>query len=269
MGFSLSIITTGRNDNYDGDFNERLAISLARHIESLPYSELIFVEWNPILNKPLTCSFLKNIFGGRVKYYVIHPKFQCRYCSTPDMFGEWAAKNAAIRRCLGEFILCTNSDVIFDPELVCKLKGELSKRTVYRANRIDIRPDYLRVAFPLNDKYRIEENKGYMNASGDFLLADRDTWFETTGYCEAFPEQKLHKDAFLVYIMADLMKMPVVNLGSFTHWRHASSWSNGFKRTDCGDVRWNFKTCGYTKNGSDWGLGNVQEVNRDGIIWLE
>ena len=38
----LSFIVTGRNDNYDQNFNERLTIALRRNIKSLPDAEFIF-----------------------------------------------------------------------------------------------------------------------------------------------------------------------------------------------------------------------------------
>jgi len=267
MAKPLSIITTGRNDNYDGNFNERLIFALNRNIKALPEAEFIFVEWNPIPDKPLVGEAIRRVFRDKVKCYVVHPKYHERYCSIYP-FIEYPPKNAGVRRSQGDFVACINSDIIFAPDLVANLKKPLQNNTVYRGTRVDIKFDYLRVTFPLKPEYKIEEFRGY-NACGDFLCMDRMSWMKYHGYCEAFPRQRLHKDSFFVYILTEIRGMPVVHLGSMTHWRHPSSWSNGYCRNDVGDVNWNFRNCGFMLNDEDWGLAKAQEINRNGIIWLE
>jgi len=264
----LSIIVTGRNDNYDGNFNDRLAMSLTRNIQSLPDAEFIFVEWNPYLDRPLTSEGLKKIFNDRVKYYVVHPKYHDRYC-TIDGFLEYPAKNVGIRRSQGDFVASINSDIIFAPDLVENMLKELKEKVIYRSTRIDIRPDYLRVHFPLNRKFILGENYGPTNAAGDFLLMDRKSWLDCTGYCEEFPEQRLHKDALIVHLLMTSWRYPVENIGAMTHWRHPSSWSNGFCRSKVGDPKWDYTKTGYRTNKDTWGLTFANEVERDGIIWLE
>lgn len=263
----LSVVVSGRNDNYDGDFDERLALALSRNIKNLPDAEFIFVEWNPYLDRPLTSEKLQKVFRDRVRYFVVHPKYHKYYCNI-DEFLEYPAKNIGIRRATGEYIICTNSDIIFCPDLVENLKRPFKKNILYRASRIDIRRDYLHVSFPLHDKFKIEENYGYMNAAGDFLLMHRSLWHSSTGYCEEYPWQRLHKDAYIIYLLADIRKHKIENIGSMTHWRHPSSWSNGECRPRVGDVYWDFKKCSYRKNKDTWGLIFAKEVNKKGITWL-
>jgi hypothetical protein len=263
----LSIIVPGRNDNYDGNFNERLTIALRRNIKCLPEAEFIFVEWNPYLDRPLTCSKLKRTFGRRIKYYVVHPKYHKYYCNI-DGFLEYPPKNVGIRKAAGDFIVCTNSDVIFCPNLVNSMNMYLEKNILYRATRIDIRPDYLNVSFPLHPKYKLGENQGDTNAAGDFLLMHRDMWFNATGYCEEFPWQRLHKDAQIVHLLADRRGYEIRHIGSMTHWRHASSWSNNKQRGKVGDTLWDIRKCEYEKNKDTWGLTFSEEVEKDGITWL-
>ena len=264
----LSFVVTGRNDNYDGNFDDRLAIALQRNIQSIPDAEFIFVEWNPYLDRPLTSEKLQKIFKDRVKYYVVHPKYHSYYC-TIDGFLEYPAKNVGIRKATGKFIGCINSDIILCPDTVNNLKCALKPNALHRANRIDIAPEHLYVTFPLDPKHILEENKGPMNAAGDFLLMHKQMWDIATGYCEEFPGQRLHKDAFIVYLLATVKKFPVVNLGTITHWRHPSSWSSSKNRPKVGDIYWNFETCGFSKNKMTWGLTFTKEINKDGIIWLE
>ena len=266
---NLSVIVTGRNDNYDGNFDDRLAIAMKRNIEKLPDAEFIFVEWNPIPDRPLTSQGLKNIFGDRIRYIVVHPRYHDDYCKI-DGFLEYPPKNVGIRRAKGDFIVCTNSDVIFYPELAEKLNGPLKPNIAYRAIRVDIRPDYMDVAFPLHPKYKLCENSGATNAAGDFLMLDKATWHKMTGYCEAFPEQRLHKDAFAVYLLTDIYKIPVEVLGYMTHWRHASSWSaSNENRPKVGDIYWDYRRSGFIKNFPTWGLKGAKETEQDGITWIE
>lgn len=263
----LSIVVTGRNDNYDGNFNERLIVALGRNIKSLPDAEFIFVEWNPYLDRPLVCQKLKKVFGDRVRCFVVHPKFHDFYCTIDD-FLEYPAKNVGIRRAKGQFIASINSDIIFCPDLVDNIKKELQANIIYRATRIDIRPDYLYVCFPLHNKYVLERNSGYMNAAGDFLLMHRNMWDHLTGYCEEFPWQRLHKDAQPLHILVDKEKFQVMDIGATTHWRHPSSWSSSKKRPRVGDIYWDFTKCGYEKNKDTWGLTYTEEKEKDGITWL-
>lgn len=264
----FSFIVSGRNDGYDGNFTERLIIALRRNIKSFPDAEFIFVEWNSYIDRPLVSAKLKRVYGDRIKYYVVHPNYHKYYCNI-DGFLEYPAKNVGVRRATGEYICCTNSDIIFCPDMVNFLNTvPLNKEYLYRAARIDIRRDYLNVAFPLHRKYILEENYGPMNAAGDFLLMHKDLWINNTAYCEEFPWQRLHKDAQIVWLISEVQRHKVVNVGSMTHWRHPSSWSNGKCRAKVGDVNWEFMKCDYRKNKDTWGLSFAQEVEKDGFIWL-
>lgn len=264
----LSIVVTGRNDNYDGNFNERLIVAFGRNIKNLPNAEFIFVEWNPYLDRSLVCDDLKKVFNNKIRYFVVHPKYHDYYC-TIDGFTEYPAKNVGIRRAKGHFIASINSDIIFCPDLIENINKKLKSNVIYRGTRIDIRSDYLYVCFPLHEKYVLEKNYGYMNAAGDFLLMHRKMWNHLTGYCEEYPWQRLHKDAQPLFILADKQRFPVVHLGSMTHWRHPSSWSSSKNRPRVGDIHWDFKNCGYERNKNTWGLTFAEEKNKNGITWLE
>jgi GDP-D-mannose 3',5'-epimerase len=268
MQHSLTVLTTGRNDNYDGNFNERLIIAMSQNMSRLNEAVFFFVEWNPIPNKRLVCEDLQIAFGNKIKYYVVHPDFHSTYC-TFDAFNEYPAKNIAIRRTDTEFILSINSDVIISPEVAVKLRGPLTRNKIYRAIRVDIQPDYLQVKFPLLNKYIVGQNEGFTNACGDFLMMDRDSWHKSTGYMETLPNQRLHKDSELVCRLSDREKMPIEFLGNITHWRHKSSWSNcNQDRPKVGDINWDYRKTSFIKNEANWGLNQAKEENRNGIIWL-
>lgn len=264
----ISVVVTGRNDNYDGNFDERLSVAIAKNIRMLPKAEFIFVEWNPYLDRPLTCEKLKNIFKNRIRYFVVHPKYHERYF-TLDGFLEYPAKNVGIREANGEFILCTNSDVVFSPGIAEAMNGNLERGVVYRATRVDIDPKYLDVEFPVRAQYKRGINKGLTNAAGDFLLLHRDTWNWITGYCEEFPNQRLHKDAFIIHLLVNEHGLPWQDIGMVTHWRHPSSWSQLYvNRPGVGDVHWDYRKSGFTRNKDTWGLTFAAREERNGITWL-
>ncbi len=263
----LSFVISGRNDNYDGNFDERLINALHKNIESLPHAEFIFVEWNPYTDRTLVSEKLREEFGDLVKSYVVHPDHHKYYCSI-DGFLEYPAKNVGVRKAAGEFIGCINSDIIFCPDLVESLNKTLKSNTLYRATRIDIKNNYLDVKFPLPKDKILEENYGAMNAAGDFLLMHKTLWNQSTGYCEEFPWQRLHKDAYIVWLLSNVRNYAIENIGAMTHWRHPSSWSNGKCRAKVGDVQWDFKLCDYKVNKKTWGLDFTEEVDKNGITWL-
>jgi len=119
-------------------------ISLIRqcNVYRLP-CELIVVEWNPPAERPLLHEVLPAP--------VVEDHLQIRYMVVPaEVHGSFEnpaglplhqmiAKNAGIRRAGGEFIACTNIDVLFTDELFSRLaERKLSGKFFYRANRCDV-----------------------------------------------------------------------------------------------------------------------------------
>jgi hypothetical protein len=145
----ISIIVSGRNDNYGGDFYSRLqnqvsttAYLAQKYKVSIEY---VLVNYNPIVDrKPLSevikwpmgnDYFMRNIVTvpAEVHEQLIDPKIR----KTLPLF-EFIAKNYGIRRCQGEYILTTNGDIVFDPKIFAFLStNQLQKNTLYRSNRLD------------------------------------------------------------------------------------------------------------------------------------
>lgn len=146
----LSIVLTGRNDNYGGDFLKRLQDCIewnARLLEHFNVStEFVFVNWNPIeenlplakeLNWPDRNGVSFRIIDVPKHIHDEHVDDTIR--DTVPLF-EFIAKNAGIRRALGEYILCINADILIHPEIIEQIATiGLEKKQYYRANRLDFK----------------------------------------------------------------------------------------------------------------------------------
>jgi len=145
--FYLSIVATTRNDNHGGDLLRRTqAFVNSVYIQAKKFNlpvELIIVEWNPPADKPL----LKEVLVGPkedvpvVLRYIVVPKEiheTYRFSDSLPLY-QMIAKNVGIRRANGEFILCTNIDVLFSNLCFSTLaERKLEKGSFYRANRCDV-----------------------------------------------------------------------------------------------------------------------------------
>lgn len=150
--YYLSIVATSRNDNHGGDLNKRTAAFLNSIYFQAKRTQLkvevILVEWNPPQDKPLLNEILPKPIDNdyvSLKYIVVPKEIHDEYKNSPKIpLYQMIAKNVGIKRAKGEFILCTNIDIIFSNESFDELaKKELKKGTFYRANRCDIPADVL------------------------------------------------------------------------------------------------------------------------------
>lgn len=138
-----------RNDNYGGDFNSRLQLSvqwLAHLIRKyrLP-TELILVNYNPVIGREGLDRIIQWPQPGehlRIRMITVPEQVHLRFVQpkvrkTVPLF-EFIAKNIGIRRAEGRFILCTNADILLSEALVAFLsERQLEKGVLYRCNRFD------------------------------------------------------------------------------------------------------------------------------------
>lgn len=142
----ISIVFTARNDDYGGDLLDRINLLLSSldHATSKLKKkiEVIIVEYNPPKDKELLYKVLKiskNKFLN-VKFIEFPPILHQKYFNSKkiSMF-EYSAKNIGIRRATGEYIVSTNQDIIFSPEIIEYLvTAKLNKDTFYRVDRLDV-----------------------------------------------------------------------------------------------------------------------------------
>jgi hypothetical protein len=143
----LSIIATTRNDNHGGDLLKRTThfVNGVLHQakkHNLPL-ELIIVEWNPPKDKPLLHEILPIPQADEpvsLRYIILpsHIHETYKYAKQIPLF-QMIAKNIGIRRAKGEFVLCTNIDIIFSDECFKKIaEKKLKENNFYRTNRCDV-----------------------------------------------------------------------------------------------------------------------------------
>jgi glycosyltransferase involved in cell wall biosynthesis len=148
---TLSIVVVGRNDNYGGNFIERLQTGINWNTRWLEYykinSEIILVNWNPVAENPdLTevMTFPKDRKYVRFRMITVPSAIHKDYIdpsirSTVPMF-EFVAKNVGIKRAKGKYLLSINADILIHPEIFSAIgKEELDDKHYYRANRLDYR----------------------------------------------------------------------------------------------------------------------------------
>lgn len=145
----LSIVLAGRNDNYGGDFDMRLANSLKWYYsiceKAKLYTEIVLVNYNPIPDSPALQSRITVPKGA--KYVVLrmitvdektHNSYNNEEKRKKLPFYEFIAKNIGIRRAKGEYILSTNADIIVPDNILKHIAQQsLASDTYYRTSRAD------------------------------------------------------------------------------------------------------------------------------------
>ena len=118
--------------------------------------ELIIVEWNPPADRPPLCEVLPRPSEHdclTLRYVTVPAAIHQRYRRAAEIpLFQMIAKNVGIRRATGDFVLCTNVDLLFSDALFEQLaQTPLRTDTYYRANRCDV-PDALDPAWPVGDQ---------------------------------------------------------------------------------------------------------------------
>lgn len=186
----ISFVTAGRNDNFGGRYLERLQNSINSIIVlgnkyNLNF-ELIFVEWNPPADRARikdVISWPKETKPGQVRILEVPNEIHKNYKRWEKIpFFEFPAKNAGIRRARGEYILATNSDIVFGEEIIKFLaEGTLSPDAFYRTNRYDIMQE-IDPLCSVEEAIKIAENNIYraQTIEGPRVVARKDRIKEAT-----------------------------------------------------------------------------------------
>ncbi len=143
----ISLVVAARNDNHGGNMLTRMQAFLNAWLGQakrfgLP-SEIIIVEWNPPPNRPKLIDVLRwpaDTHPCVVRFIEVPPEVHGRFKNADAIpLHQMIAKNTGVRRARGEFVLATNLDIIFSPELMRFLaERRLERRTLYRIDRHDV-----------------------------------------------------------------------------------------------------------------------------------
>lgn len=146
----LSIVVTARNDDHGGNLLGRMQAFaggwLAQAARFQIPSELIFVEWNPLPDRPRLREALRWPAGRGpcdVRFIEVPGEVHRRFAHAEALpLYQMIAKNVGIRRARGRFILATNIDILFSSELAEYIaQRRLETGAMYRIDRYDAMSD--------------------------------------------------------------------------------------------------------------------------------
>jgi hypothetical protein len=290
---TLSIVVTGRNDGYGGDFNGRFLRTLAFNHDRLtergvPH-EIVLVEWAPPADRPqlgaLVRESLPNL-RSTLTICLVDPRYQEACSLNPKLsYLEFLAKNVGIRRAKGRAVLVTNTDIYLGRGVVDAMaSGVIDPRTVYRATRVDVKlgADESYVHWDLledarnHTTYKTIQPPLYAGGSGDFMLVERESLHALRGFNEVYRLARVGIDVnFLVkayssgYHIADIGS-PVYHtshVGSFRTTKNVASAETA--EAAWGRRGWPSRQVIYD-NSDAWGLRDAPERRVDAqTTWLD
>jgi len=280
---ALSIVLTGRNDNYGGDFTLRLIRALRFNWAALTSQgvrcDVVFVEWNPVKGHAFLADVVRDalpeIPSHALAAYIVDPQYHHVCLQNPALdYLEYLAKNVGIRRARGRSILVTNTDIFLGREAVRKMAASsLDRGVVFRAARVDfaLGSDHSRVTWDTLEDPAAHARRStlrpplFAGASGDFLLIDRDSWHQIRGFNEIYRGARLGIDHnFLVkahgcgYRIADIGG-PVYHVNHRGSYRISKAVVQGADAEAAWGKRgWHSRHVVYD-NPDDWGLARAPE----------
>lgn len=219
----ISIIIVGRNDNYGGDFEDRLFSTSRHNVDALRASgiefELIFVEWNPLRDRKLLSEKIVDAFP-EARCIVVDGAIHTLISENRHIaVFEYHAKNAGAGRAKGDWILITNPDNFLGSDVLKFLqKGAFDANTLYRAGRIDIADETLVDSPDLQDDLAHEEAP-FFGASGDFIFCSAELFRQIGGFREDLTFTNTAKDVIFCQSAFERTGQ-VVKIGCTYHLRH-------------------------------------------------
>ena len=290
----LSIVLTGRNDGYGGDFNARLLRTLRFNHDRLrergvPH-EFVLVEWAPPASRPhladVVADTLPDLAAQALVTYLVDPRYHEAFSLNPRLaYLEYIAKNTGIRRARGALVLATNTDVYLGRGIVETIaEGRVAAGTVYRATRVDVKlgADESHVHWDLledprnHTTYKRIQPPLYGGASGDFILLDHAGFHALRGFNEVYRLARVGID-YNFLVKAHSSGFPIADIGSDVyHTTHAGSFRvaksivhGDAAESSWGRQEWHSHDVTY-ENPEGWGLGLAPEhIMRERVTWLD
>ncbi|MEM7463592.1 MAG: hypothetical protein AAF362_13040 [Pseudomonadota bacterium] len=219
----ISIIIVGRNDNYGGDFEDRLFATVSYNIAELRRRnisfELVFVEWNPISDRPLLSSKIVDRFE-EARCVVVDEMVHGFISQNKHIkVFEYHAKNVGAYHALGDWLLLTNPDNYFGRDIFDFLEtGQFESESFYRAGWVNIDDQSGVDAAGSHDRY-VDSKPPFFHAAGDFILCSKKLFDRVGGFREDLAFTNTHKDSVLCLSFFDITTN-VRKIGNTFHLRH-------------------------------------------------
>lgn len=253
----LALIVVGRNDNYGGDFRGRLDATLTWNLQ-YPFSEAIYVEWNPLPDKPSDAEWLVKKFKN-LRVYIVSNERHRRSCTNPKMpVMEYFAKNVGIRRATAEWLCMVNADVLIGPDVFRRM-GHLHAGRVYGTHNVNIRWHGGEIAKEDLKRHALggfSVSNDLFSGVGNFVLASRDAWHQARGYDESLTDRRVCCDAHGVAQLYHFGAKPRV-IGRHYHLDHPESCQNAVLDAH-GKIFDPWENVPY-QNPDNWGQGDAIE----------
>jgi hypothetical protein len=299
----LSIVYSVHDPDYGADADggnrlvDRMSTSLKVIAELSRLSrldfEVVVVEWAPVPGKPPVRELvsLPEHQSGRLRFIEVPASVHERFENAAVMpFFEYIAKNVAIRRAKGDWVLAATPDVFFNRPLARFLAtGGLDQGAFYRIDRHDVaarlcaQDGWRRLlGQSAHSVFRVHSARGtfaagkgvrdprrrdppspmfplHTNASGDFLLMSRANWARLRGYTELTTHAQIDGIMLWTAITAGLRQVVLGRGMRLYHQEHDRSVHERLPLTDW--VPWRERyhealAAGrvMVSNGEDWGL---------------
>jgi len=277
---ALSIVLTGRNDDYGVDFKTRFFRTLRFNAEQLAargvVHEFVFVEWAPPPQRPrlidLVFDAIPELDPSTCTWYVVDARYHQALSLNPRLeYHEFIAKNVGVRRARGRFVLTTNCDVFLSRAVLDVFaRDALEPRVVYRAPRYDLKEtvgeqgdvEWSDLEDPQNLAGPPRRLKPpYMpGGTGDFVLLDRETFHHVRGFNEIYRAARFGIDRNFI-VKAISSGVSIVDIGGpVYHVNHAGSYhltANAYvgreSEAPWGNRGWHSSGVSYV-NPPTWGL---------------
>ncbi len=168
----LSIIITGRNDDYYEDYIIKTSYVLNNTLETIynnkleKYFEIIFIDWGS--QKPLyEVLFIEKKYRKSIKFYYVPKNIANKEIDYKKRINTSKAHNVGIRKSNSEFCLLSHSDQIFPSYVLKNLKnfisGNLINKNIFDKSYIYIPRKYLSFDFFKNFPSNIMAERYFKN----------------------------------------------------------------------------------------------------------
>lgn len=271
----ISLITTGRDDDYGGGFLNRLYTSISKNIENLEAFEIPFeyivVEWNPERDYLTFNKMFENLFTEKnIKDIVVKKEAVAKEGLNLKKYYEYRSKNVGVRNSRYDNLIILNADIVITNKTMGIIKNlvvnGLDVMKYYRFRYRTIVDDELNI-IRKDDTYAPQSPDAAICGffSGDLMLLSKETFIQYgEGYDEVSSNHMYGGESGMDGEILWNMYNKGVRVEMFDEeYYHINHHYNN--STNKGGQ---YNMSGY-KNKSDWGLINYDKKINGNIIEIQ